>query len=150
MSQLDAWCDVVEELSSQDAFVGSQLRKRRAREDLDQFLLSAAGNSFVDLVGCGDVLELSFVQAPHVPEPELTVAQKNKIMQQIRIIHSSSGHCNLDHLMNALKRRNMSGRVLEVARGFRCSVCEERKRPDPRRPATLEPIPPSGRSCRWM
>ena len=33
-------------------------------------------------------------------------------------------------------------KVLELARNFRCSVCEERRRVQPRQVASLEPLPP--------
>lgn len=44
-------------------------------------------------------------------------------------------------LVDALKKRGVSERVLEWAKEFTCPICEERKRPAPRRVANLEVIP---------
>ena len=45
-------------------------------------------------------------------------------------------------MVEALKRRNADPRILELARNFRCSVCDERRKIQPRQVASLEPLPP--------
>lgn len=68
--------------------------------------------------------------------------KKGQIMQMLRRIHSATGHCSKDYLLRALKRRNASSEVMEVAKGFRCPVCEEHRIPAPRNQSNLESIPP--------
>ena len=74
----------------------------------------------------------------------LSDEDKKRIRRQLNLIHCSTGHGSYHLLIKALQRRNVDPQVLELAREFRCSVCEERKRPDPRRQANLEV-----RSERW-
>ena len=45
-------------------------------------------------------------------------------------------------MVEALKRRNADSKVIELAKQFRCSVCEEKRRIQPRQVASLEPLPP--------
>ena len=68
----------------------------------------------------------------------LSDEDKKRIRRQLNLIHCSTGHGSYHLLIKALQRRNVDPQVLELAREFRCSVCEERKRPDPRRQANLE------------
>ena len=44
-------------------------------------------------------------------------------------------------LIQALKSRGVSNEVLEAAKTFRCPVCDERKKAQPRKQATLEVLP---------
>ena len=76
-----------------------------------------------------------------VPEPfnRLTEA---KLKRQLYLLHAATGHGSTKHLVEALKRRGASERVLRLAREFRCSVCEEKQRVGTRPLATLEPLPP--------
>ena len=71
-------------------------------------------------------------------EPPLSSEDKQRILRSLSLVHSSTGHGSYQQLLNALRRRNVSNRVLKLAQEFRCSACEERKRPDPRRQANLE------------
>ena len=43
-------------------------------------------------------------------------------------------------LVAAMRRRGIPPHVLKIAKKWTCPTCEERKRPDPRRFATLETI----------
>lgn len=65
-----------------------------------------------------------------------------QILQRLRKIHSATGHCSNQYLVKALQKRNASEDVIEVARNFRCAVCDERVRTKPRPTATLHDIPP--------
>lgn len=68
--------------------------------------------------------------------------QKAEIMSKLRRIHSATGHCSVDYLVRALKRRNAKPEVIELAKNFRCPICEEQAPPKPRPQATLESLPP--------
>lgn len=74
---------------------------------------------------------LKHVYKPHSKE------EKDKALRDISLIHASTGHGSYHLLVQALKRRRVHPEVLQLAEGFRCSSCEERKRPDPRKQATL-------------
>ena len=71
-------------------------------------------------------------------DQELTEEEKKRINRHLNLIHSSTGHGAYSSLINALKRRGVQPNVLRLAQDFRCSACEEHKRPDARRRATLE------------
>ena len=91
---------------------------------------------------------------PNLPEPgrqpeegsdalkDIPVEQRRKIFQNLRKIHTASGHCSVDYLVRSLKKRGASKDVLRCASEFRCDVCRERRRPDPRHQATLNSIAP--------
>ncbi len=64
--------------------------------------------------------------------------EKRRIMKNLSLIHSSTGHGSYHLLLNALRRRKVDPRVLKLAESFRCSACEERKRPHPRKQANLK------------
>ena len=67
---------------------------------------------------------------------------REKIQQKLYLLHASTGHGPIRHLVQALKRRGVSARVMEEAEKFSCPVCHERQRPKPRPLASLEPLPP--------
>ena len=64
------------------------------------------------------------------------------IFKNLKKIHTASGHCNIDYLRRSLKKRGASEQVMRCARFFKCEVCQERRRPDPRHQATLQEIAP--------
>ena len=74
-------------------------------------------------------------------EEPLTPEEKNEWFRKFRLIHSATGHGSLDHLTRVLVEKGVDPRVVQLSRDFKCDVCEERKRPLPRRVATLEVIP---------
>ena len=67
----------------------------------------------------------------------LTPEERRKAQRDISLIHASTGHGSKHVLVQALKSKKVHPEVLELANQFRCSSCEERKRPDPRLQATL-------------
>ena len=71
--------------------------------------------------------------------------EEERIMKQLYLLHSATGHGSVKTMIDALKRRGASQRVLDIASRFVCSACQERKRPPPRRLASLEVLPP-----RWQ
>ena len=71
----------------------------------------------------------------------LTPQQKVELHKKLQQIHSVTGHGSLKNLLDSLKRRGVSAKILEEAKNFKCPICEERSKTAPRRPATLE-VPP--------
>ena len=65
-----------------------------------------------------------------------------KIKRYLYLLHAATGHGSMRHLRQALKRRNAAPRVLELAKTFTCSICDERRRVPPQHVASLEPLPP--------
>ena len=59
-------------------------------------------------------------------------------MRQLGHLHRATGHGPYESLIKSLEIRKVDTRVLNLAREFRCSTCEERKKPVPRRLANLE------------
>ena len=89
----------------------------------------------------GEVPPVEEGREPPVEEegvPELSEVEKKRINRQLSLIHSSTGHGPYSSMINALKRRGVRPCVLRVAQDFHCSACEEHKRPDARKRATLE------------
>ena len=68
--------------------------------------------------------------------------ETEKIKRYLYLLHSATGHGSMRHLYQALKRRNASPQVLELAKTFTCPICDEKKRVPPNRVASLEPLPP--------
>ena len=64
------------------------------------------------------------------------------IRKQLYRLHAATGHGSLRSLVEMLKRRHVQPKVLEVAKQFRCSICEERRGVQPRHLASLEVMPP--------
>ena len=68
--------------------------------------------------------------------------QDEEIKRKLYLLHAATGHGSIRHLVDALRRRQVEPRVLELAKQFRCSICEEKSRVHPRHLASLEPLPP--------
>ena len=68
--------------------------------------------------------------------------RRARIQKQLYLLHAATGHGSIRHLVEALKRRGASPEVLEAAKEFKCSVCHEKQRVQPRHLASLEPLPP--------
>ena len=68
--------------------------------------------------------------------------ETDRINRQLYLLHAATGHCSTRHLVDALKRRGARPEVIKLAEEFRCSICEEKKRIQPRHVASLEPLPP--------
>ena len=77
---------------------------------------------------------------PEVEEAE-EARQKHDWEKKFRLIHSATGHGDLKLLVEALQQKGVDPKVLEWAKSFRCHICEERKKPGPRRVANFEVIP---------
>ena len=91
------------------------------------------------------VEEANVIQKSGVWKPKFRSEQEKgdeKIKRYLYLLHAATGHGSMRHLHQALKRRNASPRVLELAKTFTCSICDERRRVPPQHVASLEPLPP--------
>eukprot|EP00439_Symbiodinium_sp_Y106_P070844 s93_g12.t1 len=68
--------------------------------------------------------------------------EDERIKRQLYLLHAATGHGSTRYLVDALRRRGASDRVLTLAREFQCSICQERRKVGNRPLATLEPLPP--------
>ncbi len=81
-------------------------------------------------------------EADEREEPDLTPEERERALRQISLIHRNTGHGPIENLVKALESRHTDPRIVALARGFRCSICEESKRHVPRPRVSLEPLPP--------
>lgn len=65
-----------------------------------------------------------------------------EVKRRLYLLHSATGHGSVENMIQSLKRKGVASKVIDLAKQFRCPVCEERKRPQPRNLASLEPLPP--------
>ena len=65
--------------------------------------------------------------------------EEKKWMHKIHLLHGATGHGSYQQLRDTLEKKKVDPRILVDS--YRCSICEERKRPAPRRVATLEVHP---------
>ena len=81
---------------------------------------------------------------PHDPPQEVREHQlsKEEIHRKLYLLHASTGHGPVRHLIRILQQQRVSPEILAEARKFQCSVCHERSQPQPRPLASLEPLPP--------
>lgn len=74
-----------------------------------------------------------------------TVRRKNfyneLLQQQLYLLHAATGHSSTRNMFVALQKRGAPKEVIEAAKQFRCSVCEETGKLKPRPVASLEPLP---------
>ena len=73
---------------------------------------------------------------------DTTGREEEHIKRQLYKLHAATGHGSTKHLVSALKRRGAKPEVIRMAEQFRCSICEERQKLQPRHVASLEPLPP--------
>ena len=65
-----------------------------------------------------------------------------RIKKQLYLLHAATGHGSTRNLVEALRRRGTSERVLKLAQDFQCPVCQEKQKVGTRHVSTLEPLPP--------
>ena len=78
------------------------------------------------------------------PEPEHNPEQqqrKHDLQQKLLHIHRVTGHDSFISIARALESRGASDELIAIAKGMTCPTCAERKRPQPRRHASLETLP---------
>ena len=77
-----------------------------------------------------------------VEDEPLSEAEKDNLLKKIAQLHRNTGHGPLEHLVKALEDRQSDPRVVALAKGFVCPVCQELKRQVPRPRVSLSPLPP--------
>ena len=65
-----------------------------------------------------------------------------EINRKLYLLHAATGHSSVRNMIQALQRRGASKAVMDQARNFRCSVCEEKQKVNFKHAASLEPLPP--------
>ena len=68
--------------------------------------------------------------------------ERKRIQRQLYLLHAATGHSSTRNMIDALQKRGVSAQVMEEARRFKCQVCEEKQKLQPRQVASLEPLPP--------
>ena len=81
-------------------------------------------------------------QVMTVDDQPLSKQERERVKKQLYLLHAASGHGSSRHLVEALRRRGVHPEVLELAKEFKCSICEERRRVQPKHLSSLEPLPP--------
>ena len=76
------------------------------------------------------------------PEGRPTSQSDERIKIQLYLLHAATGHGSTRHLVEALRRRGASARVLQLAHAFQCPICAEKRKVGSRHVASLEPLPP--------
>ena len=71
-----------------------------------------------------------------------TNKEHEAIKRKLYLLHAATGHGSVKHMVDALKRRNAKPLVIQLAKEFKCSVCQEKQNVQPRQVASLEPLPP--------
>ena len=76
-----------------------------------------------------------------VLDVDISPEERNQIEMKIQKIHKNTGHGSMRNLIKALEDRGAAQKVVQVAKAWTCTVCQHRKRRDPRKFASLENIP---------
>ena len=72
----------------------------------------------------------------------MTSQERERIKRQLYLLHSATGHGSVSSLVAILRRRQARPEVIALAKEFRCSVCAESSRIQPRQLSSLEALPP--------
>ena len=65
-----------------------------------------------------------------------------EIKRKLYLLHAATGHCNTRNLVTALQKRGAEERAIQLAKDFRCAICEEGRKITTKHVASLEPLPP--------
>ena len=84
------------------------------------------------------------IEVPEGEETEEEKKEREEIRRKIQHIHNSTGHGSMKNLVDALEKRGSHEKVIQEAKKWKCSICDARKKMDPRRFATLEAVPKKG------
>ena len=88
-----------------------------------------------------DMLDEDPDVSPQEGDGEWDPQEKKEWRRKIKLVHCATGHGSVEGLVHTLKQKGLGQKVIDLAKDFKCEVCEERKRPAPRRVATLEVVP---------
>ena len=69
-------------------------------------------------------------------------SEHEAIKRKLYLLHAATGHGSVRHMVDALKRRNAKPLVIQLAKQFKCSICQEKCKVQPKQVASLEPLPP--------
>lgn len=80
---------------------------------------------------------------------------EEEIKRKLYLLHAATGHSSTRHMVRALEKRGASAQIIQCAKDFRCSICEEKCKRKPHHVASLEPLPPklhtvSADGGRWV
>ena len=64
------------------------------------------------------------------------------IKKKLYLLHAATGHGSVRNMVHALQKRGASPKVMELAKKFKCSLCEEKRHVNHKQAASLEPLPP--------
>ena len=127
----EAWSHVVQELSQPD--VEETFAAEDAREPQETFAAEDAREP-------QETFAAEDAREPQDEGEEITEEEKKAIEAKIQHIHRTTGHGSMRNLVEALKRRGSSNKVIQIAKSWTCPTCAERKRQDPRRFSTLQTV----------
>lgn len=68
--------------------------------------------------------------------------RREDIQRKLYLLHAATGHCSVRNMVQALERRHASKEVIDAAKEFTCSICQEKQRINTKHVASLEPLPP--------
>ena len=91
---------------------------------------------------CLGLNEKLFAHVAHERDKRETKAftreEEERVKKQLSHLHRATGHGSYESLVKSLESRRADPRVISLAKDFKCSTCEERKRPGPRRLSNME------------
>ena len=67
--------------------------------------------------------------------------EKRETERKIMHVHRVTGHSSFQGIAKALEARGANQEVVNIAKNMQCPTCQERKRTQPRRHATLDTLP---------
>ena len=89
---------------------------------------------------CHVAEEVPGTEAPGIQD--IPAETRRRIFQNLRRIHTATGHSSLQYLKSSLRKRGANKEVMRCVEHFSCDVCKQRRRMDPRSPSTLVEIAP--------
>jgi len=70
------------------------------------------------------------------------VQQLKGIKRKLYLLHAATGHTNTRNLVTAFQKRGASELILKLAKEFKCSLCEERRKIGSKHVSSLAQLPP--------
>ena len=68
--------------------------------------------------------------------------RRAQIRKQLYLLHAATGHSSVRNMVLMLQKRGVKPEILNEAKRFTCTVCEEKSRVRPKHVSSLEPLPP--------
>ena len=89
-------------------------------------------------LGMGERHSAHMVREKKEERKPFTKEEEEKVLKQLSHLHRATGHGSYESLVKSLESRKADPRITALAKTFKCSTCEERKRPSPRRLSNME------------